>query len=90
MASPHVAGAAALYMATHPNATPAQVRSALLANVEPGPIAGDADGFPEGVLNVGSNFGASATGGSNAQASANSSRNQDETKVKKEERRKRR
>ncbi len=29
MASPHVAGAAALYAATHPGATPAQVKSAL-------------------------------------------------------------
>ncbi len=29
MASPHVAGAAALYKATHPSATPAQVKSAL-------------------------------------------------------------
>ena len=29
MASPHVAGAAALYAATHPSATPAQVKSAL-------------------------------------------------------------
>ena len=31
MASPHVAGAAALYKATHPTATPAQVKSALIA-----------------------------------------------------------
>ncbi|MGE5718458.1 MAG: hypothetical protein ACM3XQ_01140 [Nocardioidaceae bacterium] len=29
MASPHVAGGAALYAATHPGATPAQVKSAL-------------------------------------------------------------
>jgi subtilisin family serine protease len=29
MASPHVAGAAALYKSTHPSATPAQVRTAL-------------------------------------------------------------
>lgn len=31
MASPHVAGAAALYVSTHPDATPAEVRSALRA-----------------------------------------------------------
>jgi subtilisin family serine protease len=29
MASPHVAGAAALYKSTHPSATPAQVKAAL-------------------------------------------------------------
>ena len=29
MASPHVAGAAALYLASHPNASPSQVKSAL-------------------------------------------------------------
>ncbi|HYY81309.1 MAG TPA: S8 family serine peptidase, partial [Actinomycetes bacterium] len=31
MASPHVAGAAALYKSTHPSATPTQVKSALQA-----------------------------------------------------------
>jgi subtilisin family serine protease len=30
MASPHVAGAAALYMSTHPDASPSEVRSALM------------------------------------------------------------
>jgi subtilisin family serine protease len=30
MASPHVAGGAALYAATHPGATPQQVKSALV------------------------------------------------------------
>lgn len=35
MASPHVAGAAALYVATHPGATPASVRDALRALGEP-------------------------------------------------------
>jgi subtilisin family serine protease len=31
MAAPHVAGAAALYLADHPTATPAQVQDALVA-----------------------------------------------------------
>jgi subtilisin len=51
-ASPFVAGAAALYISRHPGATPAQVRAALLAAAEPGPIPGDPDTFPEGVVNV--------------------------------------
>jgi subtilisin family serine protease len=51
-AAPLVVGAAALYLATHPDATPAQVKAALLARAEPGPIPGDPDAYPEGVLNV--------------------------------------
>lgn len=35
MASPHVAGAAALYLAANPGATPAQVKAGLLAAAEP-------------------------------------------------------
>ncbi|MBK5288893.1 MAG: S8 family serine peptidase [Acidimicrobiia bacterium] len=50
--TPLVAGGAALYRATHPLASPADVKAALLANAEPGPITGDPDAFPEGVLNV--------------------------------------
>jgi subtilisin len=52
--SPLVAGAAALYIATHPGATPADVKAALLAAAEPGPIPGDPDAYPEGVVNVSS------------------------------------
>lgn len=52
--TPFVTGAVALYRATHPTATPAQVKAALLAAAEPGPIAGDPDAFPEPVLNVSS------------------------------------
>ncbi|HSJ57342.1 MAG TPA: S8 family peptidase [Anaerolineae bacterium] len=55
MASPHVAGGAALYKATHPSATPAQVKSALIGtgstnwnNVD------DPDGIKEPLLNVAS------------------------------------
>jgi subtilisin family serine protease len=52
MASPHVAGAAALYIATHSGATPAQVKDALIAAQESGPIPGDPDKTKEGVVNV--------------------------------------
>ncbi len=52
MASPHVAGAAALYIARHPYASPAGVRAALVAMAEPGPLPEDPDSFPEGLLNV--------------------------------------
>ena len=50
--TPLVAGAAALYISTHPNATPATVRDALVARAEPGPISGDPDPYAEGVLNI--------------------------------------
>ena len=40
MASPHVAGVAALFLAANPNATPAQVRSALTSNATPNVITG--------------------------------------------------
>jgi len=53
MASPHVAGAAALYKSTHAGATPAQVKSALQAagNLNWN-SAGDGDGTKERLLNV--------------------------------------
>ena len=51
-AAPLVAGAAALYLVNNPGATPANVKAALLARAEPGPIVGDPDPFPEGILNV--------------------------------------
>lgn len=50
--APLVAGAAALYISTHPGATPAQVRASLIAAEEPGPITGDPDAYPEGIVNV--------------------------------------
>ena len=40
MASPHVAGAAALYLSVNPAATPAQVTTALTSNAVGGPIQG--------------------------------------------------
>jgi subtilisin family serine protease len=61
MAAPHVSGAAALYIQTHPAATWAEVRAALIATAEPGPIPGDPDAYPEGVVHV--QNGAAATAG---------------------------
>ena len=50
--TPFVSGAATLYVATHPGASPGAVRSALLGAAEPGPILGDVDGSPEGFLAI--------------------------------------
>jgi subtilisin family serine protease len=52
MATPHVTGAAALYIAAHPGATPANVQAGLVASEEPGPIPGDPDTLKEGVVHV--------------------------------------
>jgi subtilisin family serine protease len=50
MAAPHVAGAAALWLATHPSATPAQVQSALAADATPGVVTGAGTGSPNRLL----------------------------------------
>ncbi|HEU5455782.1 MAG TPA: S8 family serine peptidase, partial [Nocardioides sp.] len=53
MASPHVAGGAALYAATHPGATPAQVKSALQSSgTTSWNDADDPDNTKERLLNV--------------------------------------
>jgi subtilisin family serine protease len=53
MASPHVAGAAALYKSTHPTATPAQVKSAIQnAGNTNWSNSDDPDGIKEKLLNV--------------------------------------
>jgi subtilisin family serine protease len=70
MATPHVAGAAALYLATHPGATPAQVKAALLAAREAIHLSGDPDGIDEGVLNVGPGSGIGAAAARRAPNSA--------------------
>jgi subtilisin family serine protease len=55
MATPHAAGAAALYKSTHPSATPAQVKSALqAAGTANWNNADDPDGVKERLVNVSS------------------------------------
>jgi subtilisin family serine protease len=54
MASPHVAGAAALYLAGHPKATPAQVGTALVGRAVYGKVVGAGLGSPNRLLQVGS------------------------------------
>ncbi len=61
MASPHVAGAAALYLTANPSATPAQVASALTGNAVTGKLTG-LNGSPNRLLNV-SFIGAGGGGG---------------------------
>ena len=51
MASPAVAGAAALYLATHPSATPAQVRAALVRSATRGVVGGHGSA-PDRLLHV--------------------------------------
>jgi subtilisin family serine protease len=51
-ASPHVAGASALYKVTHPTATPAQVRAALLAAATPFEPEDAPNAYHEPMLNV--------------------------------------
>ena len=53
-AAPLVAGAAALLKARNPGWSPQAIRTHLLSTAEAGPIPGDPDAFPEGVLNVSS------------------------------------
>jgi subtilisin family serine protease len=53
MATPHVAGAAALYLADHPSATPAEVQSALVGSASTGVVTGPGSGSPNRALRVG-------------------------------------
>lgn len=53
MATPHVAGAAALYLAAHPTATPQQVRDALVNNATSGKVTNPASGSPNKLLYIG-------------------------------------
>ncbi|GAA2796829.1 MULTISPECIES: S8 family serine peptidase [Kitasatospora] len=53
MAAPHVAGAAALYLADHPTATPAQVVAALTAAATIGSVVDAGPGSPDRLLYTG-------------------------------------
>ncbi|WP_034591721.1 S8 family peptidase [Hamadaea tsunoensis] len=53
MASPHVTGAAAVYLGQNPNATPAQVRDALVNNATTGKITSAGTGSPNRLLYTG-------------------------------------
>jgi serine protease len=50
MASPHVAGVAALYLANNPNATPTQVRNAIVNNATPNKVTDAKSGSPNLLL----------------------------------------
>ncbi|PLW71754.1 S8 family serine peptidase [Streptomyces sp. SCUT-3] len=54
MATPHVAGAAALYLADNTSATPAQVSTALVNNAVSNVVTSPGTGSPNKLLNVGS------------------------------------
>jgi len=53
MASPHTAGAAAVYLGLNPNATPAQVRDALVNNATTGKVTSPGTGSPNRLLYTG-------------------------------------
>jgi subtilisin family serine protease len=53
MATPHVVGAAALYLAANPTATPQQVRDALVEAATSGVVTGAGSGSPNELLYVG-------------------------------------
>ncbi|HVV12818.1 S8 family peptidase [Amycolatopsis sp.] len=54
MATPHVTGAAALYLASHPDATPAQVSDGLTSAATPDKISNATEGTPNRLLYTGS------------------------------------
>ncbi|WP_432585077.1 S8 family peptidase [Streptomyces sp. HD1123-B1] len=53
MAAPHVTGAAALYLAAHPDASPAEVHQALIDSATPGRISAPGSGTPNRLLFTG-------------------------------------
>jgi subtilisin family serine protease len=73
MASPHVAGAAALLKAQNPGWTPQQIRDAMVANATPGKVTSPGSGSPNSLLYVGTGTveppppGCTATNGTDVQ-----------------------
>lgn len=53
MASPHVAGAAALYLGAHPTESPAQVSAAIIAQATPNVVVNPGTGSPNRLLYTG-------------------------------------
>jgi subtilisin family serine protease len=53
MATPHVAGVAALYLSRNPTWTPAQVRTAMVADATPGKVTSAGSGSPNKLLYTG-------------------------------------
>ncbi|GGY62584.1 S8 family serine peptidase [Streptomyces omiyaensis] len=62
MATPHVAGAAAIHLSAHPDATPQQVRDALVRGARSGVVGNPGSGSPNLLLDV-SSLGAPAEPG---------------------------
>ena len=54
MSAPHVAGAAALYLAGHPTETPAQVQEAIVGTATPSVVVSPGSGSPNRLLYTGS------------------------------------
>jgi subtilisin family serine protease len=52
MATPHVAGAAAVYLASHASATPAQVATALVNGATTGKVTSPGSGSPNRLLKL--------------------------------------
>jgi subtilisin family serine protease len=69
MAAPHVTGAAALYLAANPTASPAQVASALTGNATNGVVKSPGSGSPNKLLYTGF-IGAGSGGGGNTPPTA--------------------
>jgi subtilisin family serine protease len=74
MATPHVAGAAALYLADHPDAAPADVATALTGNATPDKVTGAGAGSPNLLLFTGTGGGDPDPEPGTCDAVANSSR----------------